>query len=46
MLILINKLTDISKIPDFPENVNSGIFPEIPDTFPEPMGCPSEWSEP
>ena len=29
MLILINKLTEISKILDFPEN--SGIFPEIPD---------------
>ena len=38
MLILINKLTEISKIPDFPEN--SGYF------VPEPMGSPSEWSEP
>ena len=31
-LILINKLKEILKIPDFPENSgNSGIFPEIPD---------------
>ena len=31
MLILINELMEISKIPDFPES--SGIFPEIPDIF-------------
>ena len=50
MLILINKLTEISKILDFPESSGKMLIPEFFGNsayfVPEPMGSPSKWSEP